>query len=211
MINKKNSCIHLLALLVLHLPALLSAADQVDFSGSYFAVHKEASVNIGESASITISNLLTETDITGKGNLILLSNNNAFIDANNHSIENLVLTAANKVELLSGLQITNELTILTGELYLNNFDLTLCPNAKLGNSNLQKIIINGSGSIVHQSIGIPYAANPFIISGPVQFDFSVLEAFTILNKQQVTSNIFYFQQPFIPNQTPDVLVPPPKA
>jgi len=196
---------------MLNLPALLWAEEHIDFSGSYFAVHKEASVNIGESASITISNLLTETNITGKGNLILLSNNNAFIDANNNSIENLVLAAANKVELLSGLQITNELTILTGELHLNDFDLTLGPNAKLDNSSLQKIIFDGSGSIIQQSIGIPYAANPFTISGPVQFDFSQIPALIVNDKREASQNIFHYTLPFIPNRTKDILVPPPKA
>ncbi len=211
MINKKNSCIFLLTLFVLYLPSLLYAEKHIDFTGSRFNVGKGASVQIGESASITVSNIIIETNITGKGKLIVVSDNNAYIHANNNSIENLVLISANKVKLLSGLQIKNELTILKGELQLNNFDLTLCPNAKLDNSSLQRIIMNGSGSIVQQSIGIPYAAKPFTISSPVQFDFSQIPALIVNDKREAMENIFHYTLSFTPDRTPDVLVPPPKA
>ncbi len=100
MANKKNTII-LLAFAMLMLTGLLQAKEVVDFSGSRFNVGKGASVQIGESASITVSNIITEADITGKGKLIVVSDKNTFIHANNHSIENLVLISANKVELLS--------------------------------------------------------------------------------------------------------------
>lgn len=210
-INIKNSCILLLTLFLWQAPALLLAGDHVDYPGSRFTVLKYASVNIGESATITISNLHIESNITGRGKLILLSDNNALINANNHSIENLVLASANKVELLSGLRIINELTILKGELHLNDFDLLIGPNTILNQSTLSKIILNGSGVIVQQSIGIPYAAGPFTFSGPVQFDFSVFPAIATANRSISCEHIFYYRPPIIPNRTPDVLVPPPKA
>lgn len=210
MFNNKNT-IFLLAFFMLQVTGVLQAKEAIDFAGSRFSVGKGASVEIGESASITVSNIIIEADISGKGELILLSNKNAYIDANNHSIENLVIAAANKVELLSGLQIVNELTILKGKLHLNDFDLSLCPDAKLNNSSLLKIILNGSGTILQQSIGIPNAANTFTFSGSVQFDFSVLQAFTTANSSISCDNIFYYTLPFIPHRTNNVLVPPPKA
>ncbi len=210
MFNNKNT-IFLLAIFMLQVTGILQAKEAIDFTGSRFSVGKGASVEIGESASITVSNIIIEADISGKGKLILLSDKNAFIDANNHSIENLVLASANKVELLSGLQIVNELTILKGELHLNNFDLILCPDAKLNNSSLLKIILNGSGTILQQSISIPYAAAPFVFSGPVHFDFSQIPALTVNDSREADENIFHYTLSFTPDRTPDVPVPPPKA
>ena len=211
MINKKNSCIFLLTLLVLHLPALLWAEKHIDLAGGIFTVNKGASVQIGKSSSITIAKLITEADITGKGKLILLSDNNAFIDANNHSIENLVVSVANKVELLSGLQITNKLSILSGKLYLNDFNLILDPNTKLAQSTLEKIIQNGSGTIVHQSIGIPFAALPFTLSGPLHYDFTTCPFANKANRHKAADIIFYYQLPYFPEGTSAIPVPPPKA
>jgi len=190
---------------------MLSADEDSNFTGSRFTVHKDASVKIGESAVVSVSNLVIEADITGKGKLILLSDQNAVIDANNNSIENLVLSSSNKVELLSGLQIINQLTILSGELHLNDFNLLVYPNTKLDQSTLQKIIQNGKGTILQKSISIPYAALPFVLSAPLHFDFSACPSLIVENSCKPTTNIFYFQLPFILNRANEVLVPPPKA
>ena len=211
MVNKKHTILLLLAFFMFQLAGVLQAKEAVDFTGSRFSVSKGASVQIGESASITVSNLITEADITGKGKLILLSNNNTFIDANNHSIENLVLTSANKVELLSNLRIVNELIIQNGELHLNDFNLLTGHNTKFDETTLLKIIQNGKGKLLQGEIPLFHDAAPFVVSAPLHFDFSQIPAFTVSDSREADENIFYYTIYFFPERTNDVPVPPPKA
>ena len=57
MVNNKNT-IFLLAFSMLMLSGLLQAKEDANFSGSRFTVGKGASVQIGESAAITVTNII---------------------------------------------------------------------------------------------------------------------------------------------------------
>jgi hypothetical protein len=197
----------LLTLFLVQLPALLTAEDN---TGGKLTVNKGASVHIGETSTLTISNLLTEADITGGGELILASEDGGFIDAHGYSIENLVL-ASGLAELRSVLHIEGSLTILNGLLLLNDFDLQVSYECKLNETTLQKIILNGKGRVLQEGIPVFHDAAPFVLSAPVQFDFSQIPAFTVSDSREADENIFYYTIYFFPERTNDVPVPPPKA
>ena len=202
----------MLSIIVTQLPVQLSAQDCSGFTKGSFVVKEAAAVCIGEGAKITVSgNITLEADITGEGELILNSNKNTFIDANNHSIENLVLTSANKVELLSNLRIVNELIIQNGELHLNDFNLLTGHNTKFDETTLLKIIQNGKGKLLQGEIPLFHDAAPFVVSAPLHFDFSQIPAFTVSDSREADENIFYYTIYFFPERTNDVPVPPPKA
>ena len=193
------------------LPLLLSAQDIVNSTGGSFTVSEGARVTIGESAKITVAgNLTIEADIIGKGELILNSHKNTFIDANNHSIENLVLASANRVELKSGLQIGNQLTIQNGELHLNDFNLII-NNTKLNQTTLERIIENGAGKILQGEIPLCNSATPYTFTTTVNFDFANSPATIPEINRNPTNTGYYYNHPIIHNQNSKILTPPPKV
>ncbi len=193
-------------------PAILLAQDNVDSTAGNFVVAEDATVNISENATITIGGSLTlEADITGAGELILNSNKNSFIDANNHSIENLVLASANIVELLSELQINSNLIIDNGTLQLNNFNLTLNYDTKLNQTTLHKIIENGAGKILQGEIPLCNSATPYTFTTTVNFDFANYPATIPDINRNSTNTVYYYNHPIIHNQNSKILTPPPRG
>jgi len=199
----------LLSIIVAQLPVQLSAQDCSGFAKGSFVVKEGAAVYIGEGAKITISgNITLEADISGEGELILNSMKTIFIDANNHSIENLVLTSANSVELKSRLQINSKLIILNGALQLNNFNLIINNDRKLNQTTLDKIIENGVGKILQGEIPLCNSATPYTFL--TNFNFTNYPVTIPEIKRDPTNRIYYYNHPIIHNQNSKILTPPPK-
>ncbi len=210
--NKINISILLLSIFLAQAPAILSAQDNVDFAAGSFVVAEGATVNIGEGATITVpGNITLEADITGAGELILNSHKNSFIDANNYSIENLVLASANNIELLSGLQISGNLIIPNGALQLNNFNLTIKNHTKLNQTTLDKIIENGAGKILQGEIPLCNSATPYTFTTTVNFYFANYPATIPEINRNSTNTAYYYNHPIIHNPNSKILTPPPRG
>lgn len=194
------------------MPTILLGQNNIDNAAGNFVVGEGATVNINQGAKITITgNLTIEADITGEGELIINSNKNTFIDANNHRIENLVLASANSVELLSGLQINSKLIIENGTLQLNNFNLTLNYDTELNQTTLHKIIENGVGKILQSEIPLCSSATPYTFTTTVNPDFANYPATIPEINRNSKNTVYYYNHPIISTQNLEIHTPPPRA
>ncbi|RZK60685.1 MAG: DUF11 domain-containing protein [Pedobacter sp.] len=79
--------------------------------------------------------------------------NGGFTSGNNPSLLNIELDNTNGLSLLGNTRVTNQVKFTKGDIYLNNFNLVLAPNASLANYDVTKhVVTNGTGVLNKEGI-----------------------------------------------------------
>ena len=128
-------------------------SSKLSIGSGAFVLRENTVLKLDRSVNITISgNLYLHSPITGEGRLILQGKQRMLIDANNHSVSNLVIRNPEGVALMSHLGIQNELSVEEGNLYMNDFNITLDHLfTRISTHEDGKIAFNGSGRILGQA------------------------------------------------------------
>ncbi len=187
--------------------SFLSAKDGLGGVKSYFICKSGASIKIKRASQLVLkSNLRIESDIVGAGELVMNSKEETFIDAHEHSIENLILTSYEKVELFSGLKIVNKLKVVHASLLLNDYSLTL--NKDTDFETYRRIIQNGIGVIIEGFLDFNTAIPSKVVNSLVH-NFSQSPILRNSNRSFIIIS-FCDITPIVLDRAIRVIVPPPQ-
>jgi hypothetical protein len=172
----------------------------------------ETSIKIGISTQIVIkSNLKIRSNIEGEGKLVINSRGDSYIDATNKSINNLSIISGGIINLKSNLTIHNQLFILDGNLYLNDFFLSIDESNVLKGNSIHKIIKNGHGKIILQHS--PLCVRENMMSNSVFVflsNYFICPDFIYSINDQLYRFIGYYYQTGISELNKMIIVPPPQ-
>lgn len=159
-------------------PLSLSSFENQSIGGT-FMIGANTYFSIGKQTTISVNtNLELRSPVMGEGKLVLGGDKKLSIDAKGNSITNLVVRNEGGVELLSQLNISDELTVEEGILYLNDFNLVLENSfVKLNQEARGGIAFNGSGRIISQTV------QPLATHAPQQDRDMGSQAFIILQAE----------------------------
>ena len=119
-----------------------------------FTINKSTNLSIHKNTRMHIKgDLNLYSDVLGEGLIVLTGENRSKLNANGNSIQRLMISNEGGVELVSKLEISDELIIDNGDLLLGDFDLVLSsPYAKLSMEGEGQVALSGNGRILGQSL-----------------------------------------------------------
>ncbi len=121
----------------------------------FFQLNTFTTFKITENSGVLLNaNLIINSNIEGKGNLTLSSQERIFIDANNKEINNLVIRCKTKVRLIGHLHIMRGICIQDkGEIALGDFNLILLPSTQVDILSGGQIVESGMGYVINSNQG----------------------------------------------------------
>jgi len=120
-----------------------------------FANSLSAQLIIQSTATVSVKGNTTSTvDIQGTGTLALNGTHPQNLNVNGHYIPNLQINNDSNISLTGSAQLSGILTFTTGNILLNNFNLTLDNSATItGAANTRFVTTNNSGYLIKRGMG----------------------------------------------------------
>lgn len=136
---------------------------------SVFVLSPNTTLSINEDVILTVSSdVVLSSNILGEGIFLIKGNLPLLLDAHNFKIDKLHLESNSGLELRSPLTIGKELSIIEGNLYLNDFNITLANRlTRIHVGRKGKLVFNGKGVVfMNQEPLVSFNIRPISIKAP---------------------------------------------
>jgi len=140
---------------IIRIPGLAIALLAASSSYGQLFISSGTTFNIQSGGTVTVQgDIVSNSDITGAGKVILKGSANQNINMNGFTVPNLEMDNAANVTLTGNARINNDLLFTNGKIQHGNFDVILNSGATItGANNSRYLVTNGTGRLVKNSLG----------------------------------------------------------